>query len=275
MRHWKRLFYYLIINVLVSACTVLVILSYWDRARAPILDQNEPDASFPVNTDEVRENTPVPSVGMLEASESIDTFERNQTSEAATSQPEITATVSLYQVRTGDTLGAIAARFSVSVEAILEANDLTDANKIDIGQTLIIPGQPIPTATRTPLPAENTATPTRTPTFTPSPALGEAQVNIDSVVGAGDLATERVLLRHTGRGRLTLEGWQLLDEDGAVFTFPSFNLYEAGSVYLYSKAGQPTPVQLYWGQEKPVWQTGETVTLKDAEGNIRATYRVP
>jgi len=48
-----------------------------------------------------------------------------------------------YVVQSGDNLSRIAARFNVSVEAIVQANQLKDPNAIRVGQTLIIPdGQP-------------------------------------------------------------------------------------------------------------------------------------
>ena len=33
MTRWKRLFYYLLINVLVSACTTLAVLAFWERTH--------------------------------------------------------------------------------------------------------------------------------------------------------------------------------------------------------------------------------------------------
>jgi murein DD-endopeptidase MepM/ murein hydrolase activator NlpD len=45
----------------------------------------------------------------------------------------------VYVVQAGDTLLAIAARFGVTVEAILAANGLDDANYIVVGQELVIP----------------------------------------------------------------------------------------------------------------------------------------
>ncbi len=44
MRHWKRLFYYLIINVLVSACTVIAMLTLWQRYQPeiPLLGEVNP-----------------------------------------------------------------------------------------------------------------------------------------------------------------------------------------------------------------------------------------
>lgn len=46
---------------------------------------------------------------------------------------------SRYVVQPGDTLTRIAARFGVSVPALAAANNLADANQIQVGQTLTIP----------------------------------------------------------------------------------------------------------------------------------------
>ena len=58
-----------------------------------------------------------------------------------------------YTVRANDTLDGIALKFNSTIEAILEANELTedDLNTIFIGQTLIVPVNlvtPVPTATQ-------------------------------------------------------------------------------------------------------------------------------
>ncbi|MDQ3412034.1 MAG: LysM peptidoglycan-binding domain-containing protein [Chloroflexota bacterium] len=44
-----------------------------------------------------------------------------------------------YVVREGDTLSTIAARFDVTEPALLAANDLSDPDRIMIGQELVIP----------------------------------------------------------------------------------------------------------------------------------------
>ena len=44
-----------------------------------------------------------------------------------------------YRVAEGDTLSVIAKKFGVSVGAIMDANGLTDPNKIALGQKLRIP----------------------------------------------------------------------------------------------------------------------------------------
>lgn len=44
-----------------------------------------------------------------------------------------------YAVQAGDTLGSIAQQYGVSVQALMEANKITDANTLAIGQSLTIP----------------------------------------------------------------------------------------------------------------------------------------
>ena len=46
----------------------------------------------------------------------------------------------IYIVQPGDSLSSIAARFSVSLADLMSANNISDANQLDAGQQLIIPG---------------------------------------------------------------------------------------------------------------------------------------
>jgi murein DD-endopeptidase MepM/ murein hydrolase activator NlpD len=50
------------------------------------------------------------------------------------------ATGPIYIVRTGDNLYTIAARFNVSLDDLLNANGISDANQLAVGQQLVIPG---------------------------------------------------------------------------------------------------------------------------------------
>lgn len=54
-----------------------------------------------------------------------------------TATPE--AEVVIHVVKQGETLSEIAAQYEVSIQAIMEANGLTDPNRIVTGQELIIP----------------------------------------------------------------------------------------------------------------------------------------
>jgi putative chitinase len=47
-----------------------------------------------------------------------------------------------YRVRRGDTVGAIARRHGVSVRSIMQANGIRNPRKLQVGDTLIIPGRP-------------------------------------------------------------------------------------------------------------------------------------
>lgn len=70
-------------------------------------------------------------------------------SPGATTPAPPRASPTTYLVKRNDTLASIAARFGVSVAAIVEANKITDANHIEVGQRLIIPAptpSPPPTA---------------------------------------------------------------------------------------------------------------------------------
>jgi LysM repeat protein len=75
-----------------------------------------------------------------------------------------------YIVQIGDTLATIAARFNTTVDAIMKENKLKDANKINMGDKLMIPVN-IVTATATKAPAATITPggPTLTATATPKP----------------------------------------------------------------------------------------------------------
>lgn len=106
-------------------------------------------------------------------------------------------------------------------------------------------------------------------------AASAGQLEIYLVIAAGDLSGERVQLRHIGTQEISLAGWQLKDEDGNAYIFPALRMFSGGAVTVYTRAGVNTVVELYWGLERPVWSSGETVTLLDPDGSAQATYVIP
>lgn len=100
-------------------------------------------------------------------------------------------------------------------------------------------------------------------------------VEIVSIVGAGTLDAEWVIVRNAGGDSLSLAGWQLKDSDRNVFVFPNLTLNGGGAVQIHTIAGTNTVIDLYWGLTKPVWQSGEEAQLSDPSGNVRAVYTVP
>jgi hypothetical protein len=100
-------------------------------------------------------------------------------------------------------------------------------------------------------------------------------VQIVSVVGADNLGAEVVILRYLGEGQVDLSSWQLRDEDGNIFLFPSITLVKEGAVQIHTAAGTNTVVDLYWNMTAPIWKSGETASLYDASGVLRTVYKVP
>jgi LysM repeat protein len=285
MRHWKRLIYYLAINVLVSACTVVAVLAIWDRMQ-PGSQENQENPQLGQNTAAAPGANPQTGPGTATATlegESPSDGTPISPSEIQPEEPDSSTGDQEYAVQAGDTLGSIAVDFDVTVAEIVAVNDLDNPDSLDVGQILIIPGgegsppdegpaEEEPTATNTSA-AGSSATPAAT--NTPPPASGEPQVSIDSVFGAGELASERVFLTRSGPGELSMEGWQLEAEGGQTFTFPQLTLFEAGAVNVYTKSGQSIAIALYWGLDQAVWESGETVILLDQNGDVHATYTIP
>jgi hypothetical protein len=100
-------------------------------------------------------------------------------------------------------------------------------------------------------------------------------VEIVSVVGAGTVNAEWVIVRNAGNEPINLSSWQLQDGDRNVFTFPNLTLNTGGAVQIHTISGTNTVIDLYWGLSDPVWNSGEEAQLLDPSGNIRAVYGVP
>ena len=103
----------------------------------------------------------------------------------------------------------------------------------------------------------------------------QGTVQIVSVIGAGTLNVESVVVKYTGDGELDLTGWHLKDAKGNTYTFPPFKLFKNGAVQVHTASGTNTAIDLYWSQNNAVWQSGEAVLLTDANGNVQDSYPVP
>lgn len=107
------------------------------------------------------------------------------------------------------------------------------------------------------------------------PPDAQVPIEIVSVVGAGTLNAEVVVVRYTGESKLGLANWQLKDDEGTTFTFPQLILYTDGAVQVHTASGSDTVVDLYMGRRDPIWESGEVAKLFDPQDNLRAIYRVP
>lgn len=280
MKQVKRLIYIVLLNIIISASTVIVVLKVWERAHPPISPDTTPVVIVVTPT-----NHPVsllPSTNQINPGEStpIGAVTAITGTLQATSGPEML----VYQVKKGDTLGALAVEFNVSLSDLMTVNGLTDPDSLYEGQIIHIPTAPLPTITpsvtptappsTTPRPSA-TATHGPTPTASQTQPMQEPQLVISTVIGAGVLANERVVLQRTGDGELSLAGWRLEDGKGNTYTFPQLTLYKGGSINLNTRIGENTVLDLYWGKTTTVWKSGKTVSVYDAQDMLRASYTIP
>ena len=232
---WKRLFFLLFINVIVSALTTTLVLVLWDKSQSQ--ESNQPGTNLPVFI--------IPT----------------STITASKSNPEIQ--LQPYPVAAGETLSEIAQAFDITVEELLSLNGLSDPNTIGVGTTIFVPvkgegGEDIS--------IPEGALPSSTNT---------GQVEIVGIFGAGDLGSERLQIRGLGEGTIYLTGWRLQDENGNEYTFPQITLFGNGAVDIYSGSGVDNVVSLHWRSGQPIWNQGETAILLNESGNIQATYTLP
>ncbi|MCX8023757.1 MAG: lamin tail domain-containing protein [Thermanaerothrix sp.] len=139
-----------------------------------------------------------------------------------------------------------------------------------VGESRAIPPTMVPAQLQT-LPSASIM-PSPTPTL---PSLDQAWITIAEVLAPGDAEHEAVLLKRLGEGDLWLQGWRLVNPRGQAFEFPNLTLSPNGSVRIYTRRGNNTVIELYWGLESPAWQRGDKVRLLDPEGNLRAEYVIP
>lgn len=233
MKSWKRLVFYVTLNILVSACTTAGVLILWDQFYGPLPRNLLPAAVGRLS----RQATATPAASQVSG-----------TPGAPQAQQTPTEVFIVYQVVSGDTFESIAAAFNLSVDELVAVNGFTKSQPLGEGEVLRIPQHP------------------------------RGSVVVDSVIGAGDLDSERVLLKHRGEDELALVGWRLEDGQGNVFIFPDFPqlvLFPGGAVNVYTRSGVNSVVDLFWGLEQPVWISGSTVILRDAQGDVHARYIVP
>jgi LysM repeat protein len=224
MKQWKRLFIFLLLNVLVSACTTLAVLVAWDQIRAPL-----PGGLIPAISIALPGAAEQPTAAPTPAAEAV----------RATATPA----VEIHAVVDGETFESIAQAYGISVEELVEANGYSQPQILSPNELLRVPIKP---------------------------------VLIDSLIGAGDLDSERVVLFNNLDGELSLAGWQVDNGIGSAYTFPAVTLFTKNfPLKLYTKAGTNSTGELYWGLQAPAWQSGMTVMLRDPSGKIQDTYPIP
>jgi LysM repeat protein len=258
----RRLLPLILLNAVVSLVVVLAVLYFYERRVGGV--------QAPLPTLSVETGVVPNAVGGVESVESAESAPILPTGGDVAVAPTPDGPV-IHIVKTGETMGAISLLYDVPLGDILTANNLSDPNLVSVGQQLFIPIGGVegaePDVTPTP---DATATPV--PTATPEPII----IEIVSVDGVGDLATEQIVLANNGPGSVRLDGWTLEDESGTVYTFGQVTVFGNGvEVVLNSGPGTDGATTLFWNLSAAAWESGESATLKDPTGEVRSTFSVP
>ena len=304
---WQQIAFILSVNAIISLIISLaVVIIAGSRAPSQPASALVPEAAVttaePLPTveagDEVGQTQPSsPDAPTPEVGASIPTAQPA----SGEAQPEDTPVEpTYYVVQPGDTLGSIASKFDVSLEDLMRANGISNADYVQVSQELLVPigglppatptFTPVPIPTDTPLPfnpptplpsgtappAEPAATVGPTPTPVPTlPSASGAEVRLVlQVLNPGDLENEMVQIVNQGPF-VRLTGWTVSDEEGHTYTFPDFSLWGGGAINVHTAGGSNTTTDLYWGQPDAVWKAGSLVVLRDAEGEVFVTVAVP
>jgi LysM repeat protein len=247
---------FILINIVVSAVVILTVLSWWDNRQQKESEVEAPTVVF------VSQLPTVTATTFIE-------IEAETVEEEVQEDEPVT-----YTVQAGDTLGSISTRFDVPMNDIMAANGIDNADFLQLNQLLVIPVGGL----QTPSPeVTSAATPELNPSPIPTVAVeeGKAEVVITGVIKPGDLLQEAVSVVNNGVRPISLAGWQLTDGEDHIYTFGQVTLFgEGAGIDVYTGTGQDEPSKLYWSLTDAIWQEGETVTLTDSEGTIRATIVV-
>jgi len=88
-----------------------------------------------------------------------------------------------------------------------------------------------------------------------------------------NLNGEWIEISNQGESDENLAGWKLEDRQNHTYAFPDFILKAGASVRIHTGVGSDTSEDLYWNRNTAIWNNdGDTATLKDASGEIAASY---
>jgi LysM repeat protein len=260
----RRLLPLIFLNVVVSAVVVIALLLWWDSRNGQAAEAVAiPSPSAVATAAGVVPPAGTPQGVPAEASQE----------EAA---PEDASEGVVHTVQAGDTLGRISEFYEVSMADIVAANSLSNPDVLSVGQQLVIPVGGLPTEAPEPASTEIPVGTVPTPIAAETAEEGGAQVEISNVLGVGTLEEEAIEIVNTGTTQQTMQGWQLADQDGNLYTFGQVTVFgEGAGILLHTRAGDSSATDLYWGLEESAWESGEMVTLTDADNQVVATFAVP
>jgi hypothetical protein len=108
------------------------------------------------------------------------------------------------------------------------------------------------------------------------------RVRIEEIVldpPGGNPLNERVIITNGGATAVDMNGWKLIDAAPVmphVFTFPALTLQPGAAAVVWTKVGNDNFPNFFWNRMTAVWNnTGDTATLRDANGQIVSQLSVP
>lgn len=129
---------------------------------------------FKISEEVIRQNNKLAPESQVQKGQALCMPVSPETVASLTPQPTATAAPVTYSVEKGDNVGTIAEKFDISVNELLQQNNITQESILQIGQKLVI-SKVQPTSvpdTATPIPtATQTALPTVTPTASSTPVV--------------------------------------------------------------------------------------------------------
>lgn len=271
-RSLRSVFVLIVVPAVISLGITLLVVNLWDRqqgSRERVIYLPTPE---PTSMIAPRDTLPPPPEGTGEGG-SPPEIEPTTAEPAGCENPT-------HTVAAGEVLGAISGQYGVSVDDIIAANVLVDptfnADFLSVGQQLVIPVCGLPTPAPTQVPTETPPVtrniPAPIPTATSLPP-GSVSVQISDVISPGNVTREAVDIINFG-SPINLGGWTLTNGDDQEFEFPDMTLFSNAAVTVYTRVGENTPIDLFWGLDEAVWAVGDTVYLYDDEGQLQDEHEI-
>lgn len=252
----RQLLFTLLLNALVSLAIAVAVVWVAEQRRP---DAEELAALYTPEPPVVLIVTPTPAA---QSAQPAATSIPEQPAATATN-PTQSATAEVYVVQAGDSLLGIALKFGLTIDALMQANNLTNPDFVFVGQRLTIPS-----AGGSPADSSGGSAPAAAPT----PAPGGLELRVEQ---PGNLAQEQVQVINDSDTALNLQGWSLSREGGPIYTFGNVPIFPGGSVRVHSGNGQANSINLYWERSEPVWSSGAVARLRNPEGTVVASVTAP
>ena len=237
----RLLVFFVLVNAFVSL-TIAVTVVWVAEQRRPAPDEL------------AVQSTPAPAVVLIATPTSPGSGGVSPATPTAAATPTEAGEAEIYVVERGDSLSAIAARFGLTLNKLMEVNDLTDPDFVYVGQRLVIPVSQ---------------------DRVDAPAAGLPQQGLQlRIENAGELAAEAVQVVNDSNAAVDLQGWTLSRDGGPIYTFGSALLFPGSGIHLYTGVGQDNSIKRYWGRTAAAWEGGSTVVLRNSSGELIAQSTV-